>query len=170
MFNWLSRKAAKTGLGASQESEESSLSSQKFIEGFLAELEANTTPTFALIKKNYMAFFRERLDIAEKNQEVPPLSSAEAELQAFLQELEKLKLEVLEEICATYKERLESFSAMGIDGEVKNAIAKKVDDFAIGILDASLKELLDRFDYLSPLDKAWRAANPQKSTSYPPQE
>jgi hypothetical protein len=170
MFNWLSRKAAKTGLEASQESEESSLSSQKVIEDFFAELEADTTPTFALIKKNYMAFFRERLDIAEKNQEVPPLSSAEAELQAFLQELEKFKLEVLEEICATYKERLESFSAMGIDGEIKNAIAKKVDDFAIGILDASLKELLDRVDYLRPLDKAWRTANPQKSTSYPPRK
>lgn len=167
MFNWLSRKAATTGRDASQENEDSSLSSQEAIEVFFSELDADTTPAFALLKKNYLAFFRERLDSAEKNQEMPPLSSAEAELQAFLQDLETLKSEVLEEICGTHKERIESFLAMGID--IKSAIAKKVEHFAIGVLDASLKELLDRVDYLMPLDEDWRASNPEKSATYPSQ-
>lgn len=98
---------------------------------------------------------------------MPPLRSLGAEHQTFLRNARKLEPELVEEICAFHSEWLAAFAKIGTEAEMRGVVANKVSEFMVGMLDVSLKEVVARYDYVKPIDDAWRAANPEKSAQFP---
>jgi hypothetical protein len=174
MFDWIAKRRAKAAHEAEQKrTHEADLKEWKekgrrAAEQFTAEVDAYTAPRFALIQNNYMQVFRERLDGVETDLEMPPLRAAGVEQQAFMRNARKLQPELVEEICSVHAEWLETFARIGTEAEMRGFIASKVDAFIFDMFEISLKEITDtRYDQLTALDDAWRAANPEKSAKFP---
>jgi hypothetical protein len=174
MFNWLVKKATKAVHEAQEDIEqEKKLKDavewgRKTAQSFGADVDAYTGRRFEEIQTNYMKVFKDRLDLAEVDDVAPPLILARIEHKIFLDNVQKLKPQLIEEILTACADWMKVWAQMGNEGEMKQVIEKKVDDFAATMLDVSLRELLDRVDHLKPIDEAWRAANPEKSAQFPP--
>jgi len=141
---------------------------QKAAQSFGKDVDAFAEPRFEEVRTNYMKVFRERLDQAEIDDEAPPLILARIEHNVFMDNVQKLKPQLVEEILTACGDWMKVWAQMGNEAEMKQLVEKKVDDCAVTMLDVSLRELLDRVDRLKPLDDAYRAANPEKSAQYPP--
>jgi hypothetical protein len=175
MFNWLVKKATKAVHEAQDEIEQEKKRKEaiewgrKAAQSFGADLDAYAGRRFEEIQTKYMKVFRDRLDLAAVDDEAPPLILARIEHKIFLDNVQKLKPQLVEEILTACADWMKVWAQMGNEGEMKQVIEKKVDDFALTMmLEAGLTELLSRVDHLKPLDEAWRAANPEKSAQYPP--
>jgi hypothetical protein len=175
MFNWLAKKTAKAAQEAQQKIEQEKKLKQarelgrKAAQSFDADVDAYAGRRFEEIQTNYMKVFRDRLDLAAVDNEAPPLISARIEHKIFLENVQKLKPQLIEEILTACADWMKVWAQMGNEGEMKQVIEKKVDDFAVTMMiGVSLTELFSRLDHLKPVDEAWRAANPEKSAQYPP--
>jgi hypothetical protein len=174
MFNWLVKKATKAVHEAQDEIEqekklkEARELGRKAAESFDADVDVYAGHRFEEIQTKYMKVFRDRLDLAAVDGKAPPLILARIEHKIFLDNLHELKPKLVEEILTACADWMKVLAQMGAEGQMKQVIEKKVDDFAATVLHVSLGELIDRVDHLKPLDEAWRAANPEKSAQFPP--
>lgn len=174
MFKWFVRKATRAVHEARQEidseikNKEAYEKGQQAARAFNTAVDAHTGPRFEQLQTNFMKVLNDRLDLAAVDQEVPPLVSARVEHRVFLDNVNKLKPQLMEETLSACKDWMDVWAQLGNESEMKQLIERKIDDFTAQMLDVSLRELLSRVDTLKPLDEAWRAANPDKSAQYPP--
>ena len=175
MFNWLVKKATKAVHEAQDEIEQEKKLKEarewgrRTAERFGADVDAYTGRRFEEIQPKYIKVFRDRLDLAALDDEAPPLILARIEHKIFLDNVQRLKPQLIEEILTACADWMKVWAQMGSEGEMKQVIEKKVDDFAVTMMiGASLTGLFSRLDHLKPVDEAWRAANPEKSAQFPP--
>lgn len=174
MFNWFIKRTAKAVAEIQKDEEEKKKLQdaydlgQKAAQQFRADVDAFASSRFAILLRNYMKVFRERLDGIEKDAEAPPLILARIEHNIFMENVKKLKPQVEKEIWDAQAAWIKPFETIGVMDEMRRFVESKVDDLSTQMLETSLNELLSRVDYLKPLDSAWRDANPEKSVQFPP--
>jgi hypothetical protein len=171
MFTWLVKKATGAVREVWQEIEKKLKDAcklgQKAAQNFGTDLDTYAGRRFEEIGASYLKEFKDRLDLAEvADKDSPPLILAKIELNVFWDRVQELKPKLVEEILSAYAEWMKMWAQIGKEAEMKQVVYQKVDYFAFAMREASLKELLDRVARLKSLDKAWRAANPEKSTRF----
>ena len=122
---------------------------------------------FKPVFEGYLAVLRKQIHDSFDSDDGPPITIARMDYGIFLENVEKLKPQITEEIRQHMDGWLKLADEADVRTETEALIAKRIDDFLIDLTLTGLKLLTDYAEALKEADDAWRVANPQKATEFP---
>jgi hypothetical protein len=160
MFDWLRKKPLTAGEVKAYQS------GQDFGAQMAQAFIAYQKKRFGPVHDNYLNVLRERLQNAVRSEDAPPLLIAKIEGDLFVENLDKLKMQMFDETIAAMADWLNIAQQLDLRPQIEKTIADSVFEFCENLGADAEQVVMDYNVVLRDADAAWRRRYPDKVAQF----
>ena len=166
MFGWLRNREKKVPA----EQTEAFKLGRKAAASAAADLDRFMRRRFEPVHSGYLKVLRDRIERSFNPPEAPPIIMARIEYKCFLESVDELRQKMPPEILAALREWANVADQIGNREQFNELINNRVENYMSKLKTDGVQMLLDLVVSLKAADDRWRAANPEKSAQFPPDQ
>jgi hypothetical protein len=166
MFGWFRKRDKK----APVEQTEAYRLGRRAAETMIADLDRFMGRHFDPVRDECLKVLRNCFERSFNPPQAPPIIIARIEFKIFSENIDELRQKVPVHINEAMHDWRDWSDEMGLRAEFNQLVNDRVETFISNLTSDSLQMFLDLADDLKAADDRWRAAHPEKSAQFPPDQ